>query len=1061
MRSDSPYVPLTTQLHAAQSAQSILSVLTDAGLLQDHEFSCPSKAAYDDVADAFYLLRRLTNDNSQEAGPLILDYLLPFILGNADNEGADFARYLGRDALTGWLADLSDADARITLRARILDQLRDRIEQDAADVTRNVALQNACWTVGSLGYRRPDIAQVLWDTAIQRDDDTGDSVLAVFTGLGVPTNAREGVLNAIHGRMRRRRSRGLIQALAELADPSSLPILQETWLPALSVSSVPPAQDNNELIQNSLILRILARVADKADALGPATRSPKIRADVPAAIWYVLQDLLKRAPQQVGFDLALGGDVAPLCDSAAVIPALLDHFVAKSTDTDPAAHHRYLTYLRAGDCIRPRQLGGWRQLRDVDQVIARLQRDACQDSKTQGAISTAEGHYKEEAWRTAFRLGYRDIFTWFESGIERETSPFLRGELCSLLAGLRVTPPVQVLTKIREPLDLQENHSGEVSAREGAIELASSSASAAAFEVLMHCGLSIRGQWLSNVAELFAACAVERARAGEGEQVVDMLLRRLLTAEGEPDQVAAAIALERVASLHLVPTPNDVISAVVPLLSDQIRTSFQRGQLLVVVGELLLEQQAPLGTLESRLVQWAQEDHERFGQVALETLALFDRLAAYPTLLEQRLGLQLSHRCWDVRVRESSHELLWFQDSSAWVAALVGLLYRHHPRTFLPAVTSLLSSPEHRHMAPLLRSLADMYPSHGTTHLPKALADVLVSSIQRLGQHRFPQRDLLQWAARLIPNHFAAITWSDHSAEWDPRLLEALADALRVALCNPTRVRHALVPSLISLMGDGQYSVRRAAYRTFQHHYPQLLAQLCAAWGLSGHLELRRRAAEASAWVGDASSLGYEVLGSLFDLLAADVEEPVRQDTDRSWREQRERNWAQQYLGDILEISSWSNDAILSHWATGEALVRIGTDAEFDRLRKFLAEQALPAHARSWLTRILKEGEKHWEEVRDKWPKPWERLHLAPRLLDIHFTDSEQHYPKSQLVTWQEDDHQGAQLRGMIWSLSKRQLHLAQGSSYQVTSQDGQQLTLSIDGTSLVAGAYTVQLMAS
>src|SRR5262249_32787134 len=134
---------------------------------------------------------------------------------------------------------------------------------------------------------------------------------------------------------------------------------------------------------------------------------------------------------------------------------------------------------------------------------------------------------------------------------------------------------------------------------------------------------------------------------------------------------------------------------------------------------------------------------------------------------------------------------------------------------------------------------------------------------------------------------------------------------------------------LLVLMGDGQYGVRRAAFRATARISQERLWSVCTAWALLTEanvqpaerpyvIDMRRRAAEAAAWL---ESLPAE--GPIADL-ACDPEPEVRATFSRCQRERRERDWAGAYLHNVLAADD--DISLLAAWKYGRALERVGDD---------------------------------------------------------------------------------------------------------------------------------------
>jgi hypothetical protein len=178
---------------------------------------------------------------------------------------------------------------------------------------------------------------------------------------------------------------------------------------------------------------------------------------------------------------------------------------------------------------------------------------------------------------------------------------------------------------------------------------------------------------------------------------------------------------------------------------------------------------------------------------------------------------------------------------------------------------------------------------------------------------------------------------------------------------------------LLVLMGDGQYGVRRAAFKAMARLNPEGLRSVCTAWALLTEanvppaerpyaIDMRRRAAEAAAWLEPIPTEG-----PIVDL-AWDSEPEVRATFARCRRERREREWAREYLSNVL--AARDDASLVMAWKYGRALERVGDDEVLERLEE-RRRQTLPPGVHHWLGRLIKGLRARWDEVARGWPEPW------------------------------------------------------------------------------------------
>jgi hypothetical protein len=207
---------------------------------------------------------------------------------------------------------------------------------------------------------------------------------------------------------------------------------------------------------------------------------------------------------------------------------------------------------------------------------------------------------------------------------------------------------------------------------------------------------------------------------------------------------------------------------------------------------------------------------------------------------------------------------------------------------------------------------------------------------------------------------------------WPPQVRAALADAL--ARPGPPDDLDRRANLLLVLMGDGQYGVRRAAFRAMARINQEKLGSVCTAWALLTEenvhpaqrpymIDMRRRAAEAAAWLEPIPADGPVAN------LAFDPEPDVRETFARCRRERQERDWAGGYVRNVL--AACDSASLLKAWKYGRALERVGDDETLERLEEKRRQNDLPPGVRHWLGRVIKKLRARWDEVTRSWPEPW------------------------------------------------------------------------------------------
>ena len=928
---------LQRRIDEAEHSGEVVAVLNELAPLLPENTS--SQELYYLLVDAFGALRRLTSEKASDGEQIILTFLLDHLekdsAGTAVQKSA--TRQL-RECLEEWIAQYPEQESA-ALRQRILDDLLLRFQ-----VRPSSAL---CWTFAHIGYREEHVVSALWDYALRDEGETGEAALVALTALGVPQPERPRLLEVLHRKIRRQVTQPLLVALSRLANPASLDVLRETCF--LAQHAIQATAVYGEMW---LALSVLADIADAHDE----------HEDLQDRVWSLIAEQYDLDPQHIAHLVNLGGDIASRCDSKRVIPTLLT-WLGQATDEEKQQQRNPVLLYRLEECVRPRQLASWHQAL-IPAAILILRQSACQDTHFAGRSATHEMHTKEAAWGTLLRMGYKEALEWFEEAVDHETNPYLRGKLCDLFACFCLDPlPDEVVASITGRYDAKVpdttgQTSAEISIRLGAVKVAQGAASWQAFEALLECGLTSDGQPLLASVQALAEVTCALARKGELISVAQRLVETVVQHPTLACRLAAARALETLAWEQELPAP--LLKPLLDVLLSQPknRDSFE----LSIILSTLAVQQSLLDALVPQLRQWARE---RDDELALQSFSILAQRGVLLTedVLLKRLGLPLE---------ESDATAISLLGRADWRAHIIGLLYLSHPERFSSLVADLIRTLPWASAVQLLGKLRAFDGDRDQQPPPREVVDALLQRVQQRQTRTGAELDLIGITARLLPEDFALEAWDRFWLDWLPDARAALAEALGAlheisGAADTQRVR-----LLQMLTGDGQYLVRRAAYRGLQRCAAHILQQWCWTWALSDERTLRVRAAEACAWFLTEGEQG-ETYAALSRVLGTDSEPGVRQAVMRTRQERRKRLWAQAYLTRVMEtmqVGSSSNADVLAAWPYAEALKRVGDDTTLRTLRTALSSPELPPNIRHWYQLILKETGEGWEKAIKKWPQP-------------------------------------------------------------------------------------------
>ncbi|MDQ5864459.1 MAG: hypothetical protein M3390_01865 [Chloroflexota bacterium] len=945
------------------------------------------KEVYSLIDGVFDAMMELTEKDASRGAQLILEYLLPHI------ESADTlpnTRTLGsyhRDTLTKWLNQYQPGDMA-EVRSTVLDRL-------VADLrSADHWPKSICWTIAKIGFRRQDVANTVLGVCAEYDDETGDVALQTLATLGVPPGKRQVLLRELHQRIVKRYNWPLVSALAQLADPATTDVIG-SYLDRLD--SVP---EGGRLFLWEMT-RILSSIADEHYE----------DSEVQERTWQLVVDLFRVKPEITSIDPHLGSGIAPYCDSARAVKDLF-RWLGEDSSIE-GAHPLYLLQQRLADCFRPHQLEGWRQVAGEEAAFSYLREMACIDTKQEVLAATSESLYKESAWGTLLRAGHAPALLLFDQAVGRESSRYVSKRICEMLACFRLDPlpPLvrELITEHVEGYSEDRSTNADLVIRMAAIEIARSTATEEAFDVLLNFGLTYRGDVLLDSIDALSDVAAALYKAGD-PTVITKLLDTLSPSNETRHRIVAASAFEELARRDELPV--DVAARLQPLVLEADRDELERS-ILVAVLSVSLGLSLHTEVLAA-LRLWAATNSERLGLHSLEALAYHGYLIEEPDLLVRRLGLRsIPRKSRKVRItQEDRGTMVWDIDPKRSrmeeAGTIIGILYLMHPEQFTQAVASLLRTEDHWGVAvPLMRVLRNGEALLATIGrrfvLKREIVSALVYRARRQQTRVSAEKVAFHTLASLAPEQLVRQSWNRLWYKWLPTARTTLAEALGDAqYTGAAAAEHAWRARalLLLLTRDDQYAVRREAYRSLLRQAPRMLEALCRAWAGAPNTELRFRAAEMYEWLPpplSGTAAGHPegnfqlhsggTFTELWEPLAIDPEPTVRKAAERAQLSRRKRLWAEAYMERVLDAKGGTNEDVLGAWAYGEALVEIGDDATVEALGTLANNFDVPPNVRYWAEKSAKKLEDKWRKVVQKWPeavRTWEgalELHRGHLLL--------------------------------------------------------------------------------
>src|SRR6185312_7272138 len=134
---------LQTRLYQEKTEEDLVFLLEEIQKLCQ-EYPTEEKV-YELLMHLFRILKDSTSDEPEQAAPLIMQYLLPWLLQTDLSEQVQFVQQMSYDILEEWINQYSDP-ARETLLQASLDHL--------ISTLRRQPTQPVCWAISTLGYQR-------------------------------------------------------------------------------------------------------------------------------------------------------------------------------------------------------------------------------------------------------------------------------------------------------------------------------------------------------------------------------------------------------------------------------------------------------------------------------------------------------------------------------------------------------------------------------------------------------------------------------------------------------------------------------------------------------------------------------------------------------------------------------------------------------------------------------------------------------------------------------------------------------------------------------------------
>lgn len=850
---------------------------------------------------AIRALMESSKTNAEYAAEVIEKHILPNCLGEETALPEElFSQHDARETLYNWIEQYPD-DVRIPLRAKLMRRTAEAVS--GSPTPANIS------TFAKFGLISPWTEETL-RKLMNRVGPVGDAALNALCSLSPSGGLRTLLIREVSKRASSGAAHKWGYAIQELASPRLIPALLD-----------PELNPENDLW---LVPTLLGNISDRKPGNVRLQRQ----------VWRAFREFQALAKPE---SPVLGiGNTLSRCNLPDTVEYLLEN-----VGHPPFIPHIARNHLR--DCYRPLQQHGWSI--DTDELAARLDKYATLPGSRTRSI-TPDDMVREAAWDIAFRGGIAEISSWLSN--TDANSPVATAQALEYASFTRLEKwPTYAANLVRERFDIGGRNDAWYSARLAAVKMVAATESVEALDLIIDCGLTVRGAPLVSTTEA-AGDVAERLSALDAEELIEHLIGVCESRRDVSARTAAIVALQRLAELgRLGSAYSDRLFSV---MRDSSLPDYATAVLVWVMGNLTDHAAGSAVSAWMSELLHRPETPENLRFRCFQALATLDTWEAHEEILVEALGLVASAK--GIEPRRTIHH-------RGWQAYALGLLVARAPQRYWAAAKDLLATSGGDTVHLLLQAL-----SKGPIAAPEIAAKLGRAAIERTVRVQdsvFGETDNFKLIAHLAPVEFLATQWETFWGDWMPQVRCALAESLEEIQGAKGDQKDRVLGLLTRLLDDSTYIVRRAAARAYSRLDKEKLEALCREWMRSGQTELRIRSTESAEWlpVDDPRSIDNAIIRDLLK----DPEPSVRSAARRSATELRGREWRSHALSMLTASAGFQTGDVPDIYHLGCALVQLADDETIVELNNMADTRNTAVHVKNWLKKLAKDAEQHWKET--------------------------------------------------------------------------------------------------